>query len=68
MYDGLRQTMRGTYTKKLDLKNEKTVYWDSYAKSWFYKALEQQKKNRIVLIASNNEEDFGLCDSVVTVG
>jgi hypothetical protein len=41
---------------------------DSYAKSWFYKELEQQKKNRIVLIASNNEEDFGFCDHVVTVG
>jgi ABC-2 type transport system ATP-binding protein len=50
------------------LIDEPTEFLDSYAKSWFYKALEQQKNKRIILIASNNEEDFSLCDSVVTVG
>jgi ABC-type multidrug transport system ATPase subunit len=49
------------------LIDEPTEFLDSYAKSWFYKALEQQKNKRIILIASNNEEDFSLCDVVETL-
>jgi ABC-type multidrug transport system ATPase subunit len=49
------------------LIDEPTEFLDSYAKSWFYKALEQQKNKRIILIASNNEEDFSLCDFVETL-
>jgi ABC-type multidrug transport system ATPase subunit len=49
------------------LIDEPSEFLDSYAKSWFYKVLEQQKNKRIILIASNNEEDFSLCDVVETL-
>ena len=50
------------------LLDEPTSFLDLNAKSWFSNLLLENKKNRIVVIASNDGFDLGLCDEVVHLG
>ena len=42
--------------------DEPTSFLDENAKKWFYEKLEKVKGNRTIIIASNDKEDFQLCD------
>ena len=46
------------------LLDEPTSYLDVDAKKWFYSQLEKCSENRTIIIASNDEEDFNLCEKV----
>ena len=52
---------------KLLLLDEPTSYLDAENKAWFYDLLEQQSKDRTIIIASNDKEDFKLCDHVISL-
>jgi len=50
---------------KLLLLDEPTSYLDSENKAWFYNLLRQHKDGRTIIIASNDSEDFELCEKVI---
>ena len=52
---------------KVLLFDEPTSYLDSENKNWFYNLLQQEKRDRTVVIASNDEEDFQFCSEIVTL-
>ena len=46
------------------LLDEPTSYLDLDAKKWFYSQLKKCGENRTIIIASNDEEDFNLCEMI----
>lgn len=47
------------------LLDEPTSFLDTQNKAWFYDLLENQIKNRTVIISSNDREDFKFCKSII---
>ena len=47
------------------LLDEPTSNLDDQARSWFFDQLEKQKGNKTVFIASNEAEDFRMCEEVI---
>jgi len=47
------------------LLDEPTSYLDQDAKAWFYDELRAYKKNKLVIIASNDPEDLNQCEEIV---
>ncbi|HNR07267.1 MAG TPA: ABC transporter ATP-binding protein [Saprospiraceae bacterium] len=47
------------------LLDEPTSNLDDNARSWFFDHLEKQKGNKTVFIASNEAEDFRMCEEVI---
>lgn len=68
---GMKQRLQlaiALYTdSKLLLLDEPTSYLDSENKAWFYDLLRKQKDGRTIIIASNDMEDFELCDEVINL-
>lgn len=66
---GMKQRVRlalALYSKgDLLILDEPTSNLDEDAKDWFFKHLEQQKKNKVVLVASNEKEDFKFCSEIL---
>ena len=52
---------------KLLLLDEPTSYLDKENKEWFYNLLKDEIKNRTIIIASNDMDDFGLCQEVISL-
>ena len=51
----------------LSLFDEPTSYLDSHAKDWFYTKLKQIKGQKTIVIASNDQDDFKICDSIYEI-
>jgi ABC-type multidrug transport system ATPase subunit len=51
----------------LILYDEPTSFLDNDAKKWFYKLLSKFKKDRTVIIASNDVEDLNECDIIYKI-
>lgn len=49
------------------LLDEPTAFLDEQAADWFYQLLKQNCENRIVVIASNDVHDFGLCHKIMNI-
>lgn len=49
------------------LLDEPTSYLDDQAKEWFYQLLNTYKKDRIVIMASNEQQDLSYCDSIIRI-
>lgn len=47
--------------------DEPTSYLDKEAKEWFFNALDQHSKDRTIIIASNEQVDFQLCDKILEI-
>lgn len=52
---------------KLLLLDEPTSYLDNTNKEWFYDLLKEGLKDRTVIIASNDEDDFRYCTDVISL-
>ena len=52
---------------KLLLLDEPTSYLDAENKAWYYALLERNSKDRTIIIASNDKEDFKLCGHVISL-
>jgi ABC-type multidrug transport system ATPase subunit len=50
---------------KLLLLDEPTSYLDAENKAWFYDLLQLHKNRRTIIVASNDKDDFDLCNSVI---
>lgn len=48
--------------------DEPTSYLDEQSKIWFYNLLNHYRKNKLIIIASNDEDDFQFCEQVIRVG
>jgi len=68
---GMRQRLQLALALLTDSKvlllDEPTSYLDAENKAWFYDLLSENKDNRTIIIASNDKEDFGLCNSVISL-
>ncbi|NND07842.1 MAG: ABC transporter ATP-binding protein [Saprospiraceae bacterium] len=49
------------------LLDEPTSFLDEKSRQWFEKQLERHRKNRLVVIATNDPKDIGLCAEVLDV-
>ena len=52
---------------QLLLLDEPTSYLDAENKAWFYNLLADNKRNRTIIIASNDKDDFDLCGDVISL-
>jgi len=52
---------------RLLLLDEPTSYLDNANKEWFYTLLEKNLKDRTVIIASNDLDDFRYCTNVISL-
>lgn len=66
---GMKQRVKlglAMYTKgHILILDEPTSNLDEPAKAWFFDHLTKQREDKIVFIASNEKEDFVLCDEVL---
>lgn len=67
MHQRLQLALSLISNTSLLLFDEPTSYLDESAKIWFMNMLEKYKQERTVIIASNDEYDFGLCDEIKDV-
>mgnify|MGYP001172811802 CR=1 FL=1 len=49
------------------LLDEPTSYLDAGAKEWFQNILHNNREDRIVIIASNDQYDLNLCDEIIKI-
>jgi len=49
------------------LLDEPTSFLDVKGKAWFYKTLQEVKKNKLVILASNDDLDISQCDTVLNL-
>ena len=50
------------------LLDEPTSYLDKIAKNWFANLIQENRHNKLVLLASNDGFDIELCDKVLVMG
>ncbi|MEE9438404.1 MAG: ATP-binding cassette domain-containing protein [Saprospiraceae bacterium] len=66
---GMKQRLQLAFSilsdSKLLLLDEPTSYLDQENKAWYYQLLNQQSENRTIIIASNDDSDFDICDEVI---
>jgi len=69
---GMKQRVKlglALYSKaKIIFLDEPTSNLDENAKTWFFQHLDQQRKNKLVFIASNEEVDFQFCGERIVLG
>jgi ABC-type multidrug transport system ATPase subunit len=49
------------------LLDEPTSNLDEKAKNWFFKLLQTIKNVKLIIIASNQPEEFGICDEKINI-
>lgn len=49
------------------LLDEPTSYLDEKGKNWFQELLEKNSANRTIIIASNDSDDYKICDRIIPV-
>jgi len=50
------------------LLDEPTSFLDKKGKSWFYKTLESVRDNKMIILASNDDEDIAVCKTLLNLG
>ena len=69
---GMKQRVKlglALYSKaEIIFLDEPTSNLDENAKDWFFQHLDLQRQNKLIFIASNEEQDFKFCTNRILLG
>ncbi len=68
---GMKQRMQLLLALKTDvpflLLDEPSSFLDVKAKDWFYQLVDTYKKSKLIIMASNDEDDLRCCEQLITM-
>jgi ABC-type multidrug transport system ATPase subunit len=68
---GMKQRMQLLLAIKTDvpflLLDEPSSFLDAKAKEWFYSLLDSYKQKKLIIMASNDEDDLQACEELITM-